>query len=180
VTANFALRKGELDDAKTDAIVKAVTDVLPPKVHTLVATSREQAQPWRYIFDMPSQGWHLPDFDDSPWKSGPGGFGLQGTPGAVVRTDWKTNDIWIRRAITLPDEPLQELQFDLHHDEDTEIYLNGVLAARMTGYSTSYKRVPVSEEARKALRPGVNTLAVHCRQTGGGQYIDVGLVHLKR
>ena len=29
VTANFALRKGELDEAKTDAIVKAVSEVLP-------------------------------------------------------------------------------------------------------------------------------------------------------
>jgi len=29
VTANFALRKGELDDAKADAIVKAVAEVLP-------------------------------------------------------------------------------------------------------------------------------------------------------
>ena len=29
VTANFALRKGELDDARADAIVKAISDVLP-------------------------------------------------------------------------------------------------------------------------------------------------------
>jgi hypothetical protein len=29
VTANFAFRKGELDEAKTDAIVKALSDVLP-------------------------------------------------------------------------------------------------------------------------------------------------------
>ncbi len=29
VTANFALRKGELDEAKTDAIVKALSEVLP-------------------------------------------------------------------------------------------------------------------------------------------------------
>jgi hypothetical protein len=29
VTANFALRKGELDDAKVDAIVKALAEALP-------------------------------------------------------------------------------------------------------------------------------------------------------
>ncbi len=29
VTANFALRQGELDDAKTDAIVKALSEALP-------------------------------------------------------------------------------------------------------------------------------------------------------
>jgi len=31
VTANFALRKGELDEAKTEAIIKALSDVLPKK-----------------------------------------------------------------------------------------------------------------------------------------------------
>ena len=29
VTANFALREGELDEAKADAILKALTDVMP-------------------------------------------------------------------------------------------------------------------------------------------------------
>lgn len=180
VTANFALRKGELNSAKIEAIVKALSEVLPPEVKTLVATSQEKEQTWRYTFARPADGWFKPDFDDTSWKSGPGGFGLKGTPGAVVRTDWKTNYIWLRRVITLPDGPFTNVSLLLHHDEDAEIYLNGVLAAKTTGWTVGYKEVPITTEARQALKPGANVLAVHCRQTGGGQYIDVGLLDQKR
>lgn len=180
VTANFALRKGELDEAKTNAIVKALNDVLPAAPRIVVPTSKEKAQPWRYTLDKPADGWCKTDFDDRPWKSGPGGFGAHGTPGAVVRTEWTTGAIWLRRAVVLPDGPFANLQLQIHYDDDAEIYLNGVLAARMTGYTTAYKNVPIAEAARQTLRPGANVLAVYCRQTGGGQYIDVGLVELKR
>jgi hypothetical protein len=64
-----------------------------------------------------------------------------------------------------------------HWDEDTEVYFNGVLAAKMTGYSTDYGRVGLTKAAREELaknRP--ITIAIHTHQTGGGQYIDVGLV----
>jgi hypothetical protein len=180
VTANFALRKGELDDKKADAIVKALSAVLPPHAQTLVPSSREKGQTWRYTFSRPADRWFMPDFDDKLWKSGPGGFGTHGTPGAVVRTEWKTSDIWLRRAITLPRGPFTHVSLLLHHDEDAEIYLNGVLAARVTGWAVGYKEVPITDQARKALKPGTNVLAVHCRQTVGGQYIDVGLLDLKR
>jgi hypothetical protein len=180
VTANFALRKGELNGARIDDIVKALAAVLPPQVHPVVADSREQGQLWRYTFATPAEGWFQPDFDDSSWKSGPGGFGTVGTPGAVVRTVWNTGAIWLRREIRLPDGPFTQLQLQLHHDEDVEVYFNGVLAAKLAGYTTGYQDVPISDAARKALRPGANVLAVSCRQTVGGQYIDVGLVELKR
>jgi hypothetical protein len=180
VTANFALRKGELNDAIVDAIARELSNVLPPVVHTVAATSQVKEQPWNYVFDKPADGWYMPNFDDLSWKKGPGGFGTHGTPGSVVRTVWNTSDIWLRREFTLPDGPFAQLCLQVHHDDDVEIYLNGVLAAKLTGYTTGYKEVPISEAARKALKAGGNVLAVHCHQYGGGQYIDVGLVEIKR
>jgi hypothetical protein len=51
-----------------------------------------------------------------------------------------------------------------------------VLAARLTGYNAAYEEIDLSAAARAALQPGQNLMAVHCRQTVGGQYIDLGIV----
>ena len=64
----------------------------------------------------------------------------------------------------------------VHHDEDAEVYVNGVLAARVSGFTTEYVEVPLTAAGRKALKAGQNVIAIHCHQTGGGQYIDAGLV----
>ena len=150
----------------------------PPQVTPLAPTSQKEAQVWKLSLDKPDEGWERPPFDDSGWKSAPGGFGERSTPGSVVRTEWKTNDIWLRRAFTLKDKPTGELRFYVHHDEDCEIYLNGVLAAKMTGWTTDYRSFRMTPESIATLKAGANTLAVHCKQTGGGQYIDVGLLEI--
>ena len=151
----------------------------PPVVQTVLPTSRKEPQEWRYTTRKPAKGWQTAGFEDSSWKKGPGGFGTRGTPGAVVRTTWNTPDIWLRRTFELPARGQAGLLWQLHHDEDVEVYLNGKLVLKRAGYVTDYVPVPLSEEALKTLRAGRNTLAVHCHQTKGGQYIDVGLVSLR-
>jgi hypothetical protein len=180
VSANFALRKGELNDARADEIFKAITAVLPPELATVVPTAREKEQSWRYTFTRPADHWFKPDFNDLSWQTGPGGFGNKGTPNGVDRTPWPTNEIWLRREIILPDGPFTDLQLQIHADDFADVYLNGVLAAQVTRCTPDYREFAISEEARKTLRPGANVLAVTCRDTGGGRYIDVGLVQPKR
>jgi hypothetical protein len=147
----------------------------PPRVTVLVPTSEAQGVTWRYTFYKPADGWERPGFDARAWKEGPGGFGTRGTPGAIVRTEWRTADIWLRREFTLGQVPFGTLGLRMHHDEDVEVYFNGVLAAKVAGYTSAYEEVEVSAAGRAALKAGVNVVAMHCHQTGGGQYIDMGL-----
>ena len=63
-----------------------------------------------------------------------------------------------------------------NHDEDMEVYINGVEAVRRTGFINGYEYGGLTPGAKRAVRPGAdNVLAVHCHQTIGGQCIDVGL-----
>jgi hypothetical protein len=152
----------------------------PPNVQVIEPGSKLSGVVWRYTTARPAEGWTKAGFDDGGWKQGPGGFGTRGTPGAVVRTTWNTPDIYLRREITVPpDAPLASLQLYLHHDEDADVYVNGVLAARAAGFTTDYEPLEMLPAAKAALKPGKNALAVHCHQTTGGQYIDVGLAEVK-
>jgi hypothetical protein len=139
-------------------------------------TAQKQPVLWRYTLAKPAENWFQAGFDDSAWKQGPAGFGTVGTPGAVVRTKWDGNDIWLRREFTLGPNKLRNPQLLAHCDEDGTVYINGVLAAELPGYTTAYERFEIAAEALSGLRPGKNLMAVHCQQTTGGQYIDVGLI----
>jgi len=150
----------------------------PPITKTIVPTSQKQGQSWRYTTSKPRIGWHRTGFLDSVWQEGKGGFGTEGTPGAVVGTEWNSSGIWLRRTFELKDKALSRPRLLIHHDEDAKVYINGLLVAKLEGYTSSYVQVRLDKNARKALRVGPNCLAVHCRQTTGGQYIDVGLVNV--
>jgi hypothetical protein len=151
----------------------------PPKVVEIIPTSQKNASIWRYTIHKPAGEWTRPEFDASSWQEGPGSFGTEGTPGAVVRTRWDTGDIWLRREITLPANEYSGLQFYVDHDEDVEIYVNGILAAKEGGYTTSYVTMGIRPPARALMKPNATvTLAVHCHQTEGGQNIDVGLANV--
>jgi hypothetical protein len=131
---------------------------------------------WRFTFQAPGPEWIRPDYNAAGWKEGVAGFGTPGTPGALVHTIWNTDDIWLRRQFTLGTEDLRGLKLEAHHDEDLRVYLNGVLAAEIPGFIEHYEQFDLRPEAVATLKPGVNTLAVHCHQTTGGQYVDVGLI----
>ncbi|HTI98283.1 MAG TPA: glycoside hydrolase family 2 TIM barrel-domain containing protein [Dongiaceae bacterium] len=131
---------------------------------------------WKYTFDKPDDSWVQPDFNDANWRRGIGGFGTTATPSAIVNTVWNTSDIWLRREFTLTTGDVSSARIQIHHDEDAEVYFNGVLAAKVAGFSTDYELLAISPEAAATLKPGENLITVHCHQTSGGQFIDAGIV----
>jgi hypothetical protein len=151
-----------------------------PKRNDVVPTAQTQPALWQYSFEQPASDWYKPEFNAAGWKQGKSGFGTRGTPGAIIGTEWNTSRIWLRREFSLPEGKLGDLRLFMHHDEDAEVYLNGVSAAKDSGYTSDYQDFQVSSEARATLKPAGNVIAVHCSQTDGGQYIDVGLVQFEQ
>jgi len=153
----------------------------PPELREVVPTSRERGQPWRYTETQPPPDWVEAAFDDGAWPRGIGGFGTEETPGARVGTPWEGSDLWLRREFDLSGTEWAGLQgaklyLSVHHDEDAEVFLNGVQIATLEGYTTGYSLQSMAPDALGLLTTGLNTLAVHVHQSDGGQYIDVGIV----
>ena len=146
-------------------------------IKEILPTSMKSSIEWKYTTDNPPSNWFKVAFDDSGWKSGPARFGNNGS------TKWNSSDIWIRRDFelgSLSAEDLEYLVFMVWHDEDCEIYLNGVLAAKESGFTNSYLKMDITKEAKQALKQNdKNTISVHCSQTIGGQDIDVGISTFK-
>jgi hypothetical protein len=137
---------------------------------------------WAYTTEKPAdEQWFLPTFDDAPWKRGPAGFGDKDPVRAKWRTNWSTSDIWLRRDFTMPDVAPKNLRLWVHHIQDAEFYINGVEALTQEGALDGYDAVVMTEAAEKSLKPGKNTLAVHCRYLGkkGRQFVDAGLVTME-
>lgn len=130
---------------------------------------------WRFTLRAPAADWYQPNFDDREWSEGQGGFGTVGTPGSRIGTEWNSPDIWLRRRSVWQAVPARPALW-IHHDEDAQVFLNGVEVARLSGYTTGYQLILLEGDARAALRAGENVLALTCHQTAGGQYIDAHLV----
>lgn len=151
-----------------------------PVLSVVIPTAQTAPAEWRYTTQPPPANWTAPDFDASSWAEGLSSFATPGTPGAVRHTDWHTSDIWLRREFTLPEKSFRHLEFYSAHDEDVEIYVNGILASTESGFTTSYVPLDIRPLALAQLKPGATVMvAVHCHQTTGGQNIDVGMVNVE-
>ncbi|MGF7214516.1 hypothetical protein GGR92_000656 [Spirosoma lacussanchae] len=152
---------------------------VPTTYQPILPTGESKPYTALYTLTKPADGWEKPDFDARSWQSAPGPFG--DTPDA--RTAWRNSQthkegIYVRREFTYDGKTdPAKLLLALNHDDDVTIYLNGTRILNKPGYISEYIYLPLPAEARQALRPGKNVLALHCVSPGGGSFVDVGIVN---
>ena len=127
--------------------------------------------PYKYITDKPADAWLKEKFDDNAWKSGLAPFGN----GNETRTAWKTPEIYFRKSFEYSGATLQHGAVVIRHNDSTEVYVNGQKILGVTG-SKGYSLSMVTEELKKALKKGTNTLAVHSHEGGQGQWVDLAIL----
>jgi hypothetical protein len=160
----------------------ANTDVTTPVVPLVQASEFElrpqygsEAQVFRYVTTAPAAQWLDKAFNDAGWTAVPAGIGDTTDAGSRIRTRLAFNELWARTAFTLAEKPSGTLIVRMMHDEDTQVYINGVRAADTYGWTTTYSDFLGSTDAMEALVAGENTIAIHTVNTNGGRYADVGL-----
>lgn len=145
-----------------------------PSYRAIIPTVQEQPYTAQYTFEKPTAGWEKPEFAPAQrWAMGPAPF----TDNTTLRgTTWTGGDIWVRRTVAVAGPlPKGKLSLMLWHDDDVEVYLNGVLLLKRTSYNGRYEYFTVPETARQALKQGENLLAMHCTSPQGGEHLDAGL-----
>lgn len=153
----------------------------PPHVDwtVLVGSTRDTNHAsWHYSLETPPDAWNQSSFDDSGWKSGPGGFGAKEGWEKSTGTPWASKDIWIRQKFAYDGAKFDQAMLAIHFDNGVEVYVNGqaIWVSDKGAWNDSYEGKPVTEALRKALVNGENTIAIHCHQDTGGQFIDAGLL----
>jgi hypothetical protein len=186
---------GQLTDVETDctglvtydrAVVKidpeAVADGIRPnpampRIQVVIPSGKAEPGAWLYS-EKPAGDWSRLDCDTAFWKQGQAGFGSGKVEYATARTAWNSPEIWLRREFTLGVARISNPWILIHHAGDAEIFLNGVLAVKVSGASPDYALYDVERGAKQALRSGRNVLAIHCRKAEGARFIDAGLIEL--
>jgi len=134
-------------------------------------------KPWQAKYSTTSvpQDWFSVKFDDSKWKSGQGAFGTVESE-SFSKTDWTTDKIWVRREIELQEDLAgKSIYLEFSHDDDTEIYINGISVVK-TGGTGKNKRIKLEGEALNSLKKGKNVIAAYCFNGGANGFLDFGLL----
>jgi len=160
---------------KVDGVVYYFLGQPENPVQAILATGEEKQYECKYTEDDPGSGWTNEGFNDAAWKTGKAPFGLGWDNDAA--TEWKSKSIWVRREFDLNDIDIEKLVLQLRHDEDVEVYVNGILAYSCDNscFTSDYRNYPLADSVRDKLKKGKNILAMHCSNSNGWSWLDGGL-----
>ncbi|MBC6999851.1 PVC-type heme-binding CxxCH protein [Cytophaga sp. FL35] len=145
----------------------------PAVVEMIVPSAEDRASKWLYTTSDPGGDWASEQFDTSSWKKGDAFFG--GKAIEKAKSLWDSNDIWLRKEFQL-NEAIEEPVLKIAHDDDYEVFINGEKLMAESGASgQAYKFIKLDEAKSKLFKKGKNVIALHCINTGGDQYIDMGI-----
>lgn len=92
-----------------------------------------ESDTWKYLAakSEPPTTWYQSTFNDSGWKSGPGGIGYEDNDDNTVVDS--CNSLYLRRQVNVADvSKIDNLLLDIDYDDAFVLYVNGVECARST------------------------------------------------
>ncbi|TRZ42049.1 glutaminase family protein [Robertkochia solimangrovi] len=143
-----------------------------PVYKVLVPTAETEPYKVKITEKNPGKGWETTGFKDDTWRMATPPFGDMDNAG----TKWTSDDLWYRREFDLRSSGDGEMFLRLRHDDNVEVFINGVAVYSCECWNGNYDYYSISDEVKKVLRKKNNLLAIHVRNTAGGQALDAGIV----
>jgi WD40 repeat protein len=141
----------------------------------VIPTAELGGHAWRFTTTDPGAGWEREDFADASWQAGRGAFAGFDRKDIPVRTRWQTADIWLRTRVEVPPLADATLVLSALFDDEVAVFVNGEEVFRRSGPVRGYQKVVLGPRETACFRDGGNVVAVHCRDVGSSQVLDLGL-----
>lgn len=140
------------------------------KYKTLVGASDETSFSVKHTETRPSGDWTSNSYTAEGWKTGATPIGDEAKR---VKTLWKSEHIWVRRAFNIVNPAsINALFLKINHDDNIEVFLNGKKVIQKEGWTNTFQYYSLNKSDLKA---GENVIAIHLENTKGGAYLDFGL-----
>ncbi|NNV54718.1 glutaminase family protein [Limnovirga soli] len=139
---------------------------------TILAAADEKPYTCKFTEATPADGWMNTGFEDNKWKTTTAPFS---DDKSYANTLWLSTQLWMRRTFTLAAIPKQKLFLKLHHDDNVVVYLNGEKIYTCDCWNGKPEYFALDESVNSKLVIGKNVLAIYCKNTAGGAWLDVGL-----
>ena len=142
----------------------------------VVPTSQQGQWYGNYTTSKPSGKWTAYGYDDSSWKRAEGAFGTKINE-PIAKTDWTTENIWVRRTFTL-DESLEgrKVFLEFCNDDDAVFYINGIEVHNTGAVCSKNAIVKVPDEVVATMVKGENIIAAECRNPVANGLLDFGIL----